>query len=118
MMNGSEALKQPGGSAEIGIGLGEGEQKNRIVLTLGATPINWFSMDPQNAVDIAKDLIDKAVMLGFDVQIVLPKREMSKVKRTMLVNRVSLVMRNLLEKKRDANFIAEELVTIVLRDAE
>lgn len=103
-------------AGEIGVGAGEGAQKGRILLVL-PKPAKWVALEPPQACAIAKDMIDKAVSLGYHVEIVIPRKPISQGKRTMLVNRVNLVMRMLTEKKRDPLFIAEELVDIVLRDS-
>lgn len=104
-------------SGEVAVGFGDGEQRGRIMVVL-APGEQWVAMDPAQAVAVAKDMIDKAVVLGANVQILVPRKEISKAKLSMLVNRVSLVMRNLLEKKRDPQYVAEEVVQIVLRDSQ
>lgn len=103
-------------AGEIGVGAGVGEQKGKILLVL-AEPKKWVAMEPAQACAIAKDMIDKAVSLGMNVEIIVPRKPISHGRRTMIVNRVDLVMRKLTEQKRPTKYIAEEIVDIVLRDS-
>lgn len=103
-------------AGEIGVGVGEGVQKGNVILALPA-PAKWVGMTPVQAVGIAKDMIDKAVALGAHVEILIPRKPISQTKRTLIVNRVDIVMRSLQEKGRASRYIAEELVDIVLRDS-
>lgn len=101
---------------EVGVASGQGEHKGRILLVVPAGA-RYVAMDPGQACAVGKDMIDKAVAAGAKVELILPKREIKPMVRTMLKNRVSLVMRGELEKGRKADHIAEMLVDIVLREA-
>lgn len=101
---------------EIGVAFGDGPQKGRIVVALPAMA-KAIVMNPEQAVMVAKDIIDKAVSLGVQVQILIPKKPISQSRRTLIVNRIDIVMRKLQERKRPSRYIAEELVDIVLRDS-
>lgn len=103
-------------AGEIGVAFGDGPQKGRIVMALPAMA-KAIVMNPEQAVAVAKDMIDKAVTLGVNVQVLIPKKPISQSRRTLIVNRIDLVMRRLTEKKRPSRYIAEELVDIVLRDS-
>jgi hypothetical protein len=92
-----------------------GPEDGKIVMGF-PKPISWLAMEPDNAVQIAKSMIDSAVKLGANVQIVLPRRKLSEAKRTMLRYRVSLRMRSMLEKKRVPDYIAEEILVTVLQE--
>jgi hypothetical protein len=96
---------------EIGVGLGQGAQKGRIVLVL--TSGQWASLDPQQAVAIGKDLIDKAVAMGTNVQIELPRAKVTQANHDMLVQRYKVVLRKKLIdgiKPEDVGYLAERLV--------
>jgi hypothetical protein len=102
---------------ELGVFFGTGPEKGRIVIGFHE-PIKWLALDPKNAVDVAKDFIDKAVHLGVKVHLQLPQRELSPLKYQALVTRVGLVMKNQLEKKVDPKLVAHQIVDIVLSGSE
>lgn len=77
-------------------------------------PTKWMAMDPANAVQIAKSIIDTAVGLGLEVTIELPQKRVNAQLYWTLVNRVELNVRNMLEKKNDPKGIARAIVDIVL----
>lgn len=97
------------GSTEIQIGA----ERGRVVMIFRKS-VNWVAYDPQNAVDVAKCMIDSAVELGANVQIMLPKRQIKPQVYNTLVTRVGLVMKNQLEKKEHPQKVARQLVDIVL----
>lgn len=101
---------------EIGVGIGAGEQKDRILLVL-PKPQKWVALQPEQACAIAKDMIDKAVQMGYRVEIVVPRKPISSQTRTRIVNRLQLVMQSMLSEKKDPRYVAEELTDIVLRDS-
>lgn len=108
----SETTKREGnGQTQVVIG----PEAGKIVMGF-PKPISWLAMEPDNAVQIAKSMIDSAVKLGANVQIVLPRRKITEAQRTMLRNRLSLRMRSMIEKKRDFDYIAEELLATVLQE--
>lgn len=104
------------GAGEIGVGLGAGEQAGRIMLVL-PQPQKWVALQPEQACAIAKDMIDKAVKMGYRVEIVVPRKPISSQTRTRIVNRLELVMKSMLAEKKDPRYVAEELTDIVLRDS-
>lgn len=112
-MNGSDVKLK---ADEVGVALGEGKESGRIVLAL-AEPSKWISMDPRQAVAIAKDMIDKAVKLGAQVEIVMPRKEVNGTQRAVLVTRTKLVMKGQLERGVKVEHLAEQLVDIILSGA-
>lgn len=74
----------------------------------------WVAMDPQNAVDIGKSLIDGAVSCGANVTVQLPRREISAATRDRLVVRATNVIRNLQQHHRSTQWIATEVVDTIL----
>lgn len=102
-------------AGEVAVASGQGEQSGRVMLIV-PNGVSWVAMLPEQAAAVGKDMIDKAVANGADVKLVLPKKEPSMMVRTMLRNRVSLIMRSELEKGRKHDYIAESIVDIVLRE--
>jgi hypothetical protein len=102
---------------ELGVFFGTGPEKGRIVIGFHE-PIKWLALDPKNAVEVAKEFIDKATHLGTKVHLMLPKRELSPMKYQALVTRVGLVMKNQLERKVDPKLVARQIVDIVLSGAD
>lgn len=77
-------------------------------------PRLWIGLDPNNAVQIAKTLIDAAVQAGTTVALQLPRRQITKETRDRLVVRATNVFRNLQERGKPPAFIAREVVDSVL----
>jgi len=105
------------GRSEIGIAYGKAEQNGRIVLTFGAHAVNWVAMDPRNAAEIAKDLIQKAAKLGVNMGEVFPPTPITEIQREVLITRVELVVRGQLERGTKLPDIARQVVDIVLKVA-
>ena len=114
-MNGGDddiAVERVGaGETEISLGIEHG----RIVMGFPHA-ITWLALDPANAVTIAQEMIDRAVELGMKIDLLLPRREISPTIQAALVTRTAFVMKNLLERGRKPEHIAQELVGIVLRE--
>lgn len=99
------------GKTEITIG----PENGRVVMGF-PNPITWFAMDPLNAAQIGRELINAATKLGADVQIIIPKKQITETQRRVLITRVHLVMKNQLEKHIRPERVAQQLVDIVLAE--
>ncbi|HVA19806.1 MAG TPA: hypothetical protein VMU55_06515 [Solirubrobacteraceae bacterium] len=100
------------------IGSGEtevtvGPEHGRVVLAF-PRPQGWVGFDPQNAVEVAKAMIDAAVVCGAKVELVLPRKEITPGQYATLVTRCFFVMRGQIEKGVNLEKIARQLVDIVL----
>lgn len=102
---------------EIGVFFGEGPQKGRLVLVLG-TPAKWTALDPQNAAQIAADILEKARLMGVKIQVLMPRPELSPIKYQALVKRAQLVLTNQLSDRVPPTKIAQQLVDIILGGSE
>ena len=74
--------------------------------------------DPANAVEIGKKLIDCAVDCGAQVQIKVPKRQITETQRKRLITRATHVFRSLQEKGRPPKHIAQQVVDVILSGIE
>ena len=77
-------------------------------------PRHWVVMDPANAVQIGKHLIDCAVACGAEVTIQVPRREISREKREALIARTMHVTRSMQEKHRPPAIVAQAVVDSIL----
>lgn len=79
---------------------------------------SWVAFDPSNAVNVAKAMIDAAVALGVNVEIMVPKKEVSREKRARMILRTEHIMRSMTEKNRSQRFIAQQVVDTFLAETE
>lgn len=88
-------------------------EKGKIVLAF-FRPVDRITLDPPNAVLIAKEFLDLAQVCGHEVVLQVPKRKITKEQRDRLINRATLVFKNLSEKGRAPGYIAREVVDSIL----
>ena len=81
-------------------------------------PLLWLALDPANAVGIGKHLIDCAVDCGANVEIKVPRKEISREKRTALITRALHVQRSMTEQNRPPAMIAQHVVDSILSAIE
>ena len=79
-------------------------------------PMEWVGFDLPNAVAVGKQLIDLAVSLGANVELVLPRREVTREQRVRLMNRTAHIFRSMTEKGRPPQMIAEQVVDTILSE--
>lgn len=104
-------LREPndGGKTEMVLFPHEGK-----VIVRYREPRLFVAFDPSNAVDVGKKLIDCAVECGAEVQIQVPRREISKGKRDALITRATHVLRSMTEQRRSPAHIARHVVDSIL----
>ena len=90
-----------------------GPEGGKVVVRFPA-PRLWLAFDPGNAVQVAKHLIDTAVVCGFKVTLQLPRREVSREKREALVARAMHVIRSTQEQHKSPATVARSLVDSIL----
>lgn len=78
-------------------------------------PVQWVRLDPDVAARIADAMIAAAVELGVQITIPVPKKAINPVHRQATVVRVQNVLRQLQERGRRPEYIAEELTEIVIK---
>ena len=78
-------------------------------------PMLYVKFDGPNAVQVGKHLIDCAVQLGVDVEIKVPRREVSRETRNILVMRCQHIMRSLANKppKRIAIEVVDSILSAI-----
>lgn len=88
------------------------ERDGAIVLIIGTT---YAALPPQQAIDIGEVLVryGYSQKTGQDVQ---AKTILSEKIRNKLFQRVSIVIKNLQERKKQPMFVAQEVVDIVLKE--
>ena len=77
-------------------------------------PRLWVAFDPPSAVDVGKKLIDCAVECGANVEIKVPRRKISGIKRQALITRATHVFRSMTEKGRAPKDVAQHVVDSIL----
>lgn len=77
-------------------------------------PRLWVVLEPSNAVEIGKHLIDCAVECGANVTIEVRRRQISQEKREALVARTMHVTRSMQDKHRPPAIVAQAVVDCIL----
>lgn len=93
-----------------------GPDEGKVILAF-REPQTKVTIHPEAAVKIAQSMISAATACGYEVTLKLPKREISGMKRSALVTRCQLVLKNQLERGVKHDHLAEQLVDIVLSGA-
>ena len=78
--------------------------------------MEWVGFDPPNAVAVGKQLIDLAVMSGANVELVLPRPQVTPQQRERMMNRTAHIFRSMSEKGRPPDFIAQQIVDTILSE--
>lgn len=79
-----------------------------------ARPMLFVAFDPSNAVQVGKKMIDCAVDCGAQVEIKVPRRQISPAKRLALITRATHVMRSMTERGRPPKDIAQHVIDSIL----
>jgi len=111
-LNGGEPLIGDGNTTAA-IGTRDGK-----VIMQFPIPKQWLAMDPQNAVLIAKAIIDAAVDLGLDVRIQAPKPQVSDGLRLRMETRCLMVLNNKREHTEKTPILARRIVDTILNMLE
>lgn len=80
--------------------------------------ILWVGFDPSNAVAAGKQLIDLAVACGANVELIVPRKELSPEKRAVLTQRTAHIVRSMSAGGRPIDFIAQQVVDSILAAIE
>ena len=78
--------------------------------------VGWVAFDPANAVAVGKEMIDQAVVCGANVEIVVPRQQVSREQRDRLVHRAAHIFRSMSESGRPPDFIAQQVVDSILAE--
>lgn len=106
-----KALPEGGGEMEMVVFEHDGQ-----VIMRFREDTSWVAFDPSNAVNVAKAMIDSAVALGANVEIMVPRREVTREQRAKLITRVGHIYRSMSEKNRPLPFIASQVVDTLLEE--
>lgn len=101
------------GPTEIAVG----DQDGQVILKFSKN-VSWIAIDPQIAPLIAEQMIRASSACGVRVSLQMPEREIKPNQRKALAARVELVMKNMNDRGKGRDFIAQEVVDIVLRDTK
>lgn len=85
------------------------------VVLMFPNPVAWVALDPDVAARVADQMLGYAVELGETIEIKLPQKQINPVHRQAVINRVQTVMRQLQERGRRPEYIAEELTDLVIK---
>ena len=107
-LNGGESNE---GATEVMVG----HERGRVFLRF-PKEVGFVLFDPANAVGVAKGMIDSASACGLDISIQLPRRVVTDAMRDRLIQRLTIVLKSLSDRKRTPGQIALEVVDICLRD--
>ena len=105
--------QQDDGTTEMAIN----PEKGKIVVRF-REPRHWVVLDPSNAAQIGKHLIDCAVACGAEVAIQVPRREVSREKREALVARAMHIIRSTQEQNKPLIIVARSVVDQILSAIE
>lgn len=89
-------------------------RQQKIVVIRYEAPRYWVGLEPKNAAEMAKLLLDAAQQQGANIQLSMPRREVTKDQRDRLIVRATQVFRSLAEKRRPPAEIARQVVDSVL----
>ena len=99
------------GPTEIAVG----DQDGQVILKFSKN-VSWIAIDPQIAPLIAEQMIRASSACGVKVTLQMPEKEITVMQRAAMAARVKLVMNNLKDRGKKPEFIAQEVVDIVLRE--
>ncbi len=97
------------GSTDVAVG----DRLGKVTL-LFPQATDWVAMDPSNAVQIGKAMIDAAVQCGARVTIQAPRQPVPHGLRERMVNRTVMMLRNKREGPEKDNILAQRIVDTVL----
>ena len=78
--------------------------------------VEWVAFDPANAGAVGKEMIDQAVVCGMNLDIVVPRPQVTREQRDRLVQRTAHIFRSMTESGRQPNFIAQQIVDTILSE--
>lgn len=113
-------MTDEGDSLPVKAGTDEGavemiiSQANGRVVQRFQRPMAYVTYEPQNAVGVAKAMIDTAVALGAQVTVQVPKRKITREDRARLVTRATHVFRSMQEQGKAPAVIARNVVDTIL----
>ena len=107
----TEETKAPAGQLAIGV------ENKRVVIKLPPGR-DWIALDPDVAARVAEELIFCTMACGVKVLIPQEKKELSPTQRAAIERRVALVITNLHERKAKSQYIAKQMVDIIMREME
>lgn len=99
------------GATEVGICT----DKGRVVVRF-PEPKLWFSMDPQNALEIGEAIAKEAYFARYGRRIGDGKSALSEKTRQRIVNRMTLMLASLLKDHKPIAYAAAALTDVVLKE--
>ena len=94
-----------------------GIDNKRVVIKL--PPGNdWIALDPDVAARVAEELIFCTMACGVKVLIPQEKKEITQIQRVAIERRVALVLDNLNERKAKPEYVAKQIIDVVMREME
>lgn len=94
--------------------LAVGDREGKVVLVF-PRPVGWVALDPDVAPLVAERMIQAAVACGQRVTIQMPERQVSPAQRMAMIVRAEIVMRQLRGRGKPDDYIAAEVVDVVLK---
>ena len=101
------------GAGQLAVGI----ENKRVVIKLPPGK-DWIAIDPDVAARVAEELIFCTMACGVKVVIPQEKKVLTPIQRSAIENRVALVYRNLTDRKAKPEYIAKQLIDIVMREME
>lgn len=106
----------PGPLQAVGTGptqVAVGPDRGRVMIAF-QYPTRWVHLDPQQAAEVAKGILDCASGLGANIRIAVPPKVIPPQVQITLVHRVAHIMRGALEGKKTPQRVAREIVDALL----
>lgn len=107
----TDETKAPVGNLAIGI------ENKRVVIKLPPGK-DWIALDPDVAARVAEELIFCTMQCGCKVVIPQEKKVLTQMQRTAIERRVALVITNLHERKAKSQYMAKQIIDVVMREME
>lgn len=106
-MNGSPLIGE--GTTQVAVG----DRDGQVVLQFHRS-IQWCVLDPATAVQMAKSVIDAAVNCGMNVEIKMPKPEVTEGQRVRMEARAAMILNNKRDHTEKTPVLARRLVDTIL----
>ena len=113
MADEADSLPVKAGSDDGSVEMIIGQERGKVVQRF-QRPMLYVTYEPENAVGVAKTIIDTAVALGANVMIQTPRRKITREQRQRLVVRATHVFRSMQEKGKTPAWIARNVVDTIL----
>jgi len=94
-----------------------GKEGGKVVMRFPSS-VTWMELDPDQAALIGESMIMSAAGLGVRIEIPQEKREITPMQRAALDARVSLVLKNMIEKNAKPEYMAKQLIDVIMREME